>query len=261
MLGIAFIVASYLLSKEFKRNKLPENYAFEITLISVILGVAGSKLLYVMETWAGFIADPIGMLFSPGGLTFYGGFILTTIGIGVYIKRKKLKFLFLADLISPSLAIAYGIGRIGCHLAGDGDYGIPTTLPWGVNYENGLVKPTELLSNSKYALQYPNHIFPNNVPLHPTPVYEFLMAVVIFSILWYYRTKIKIPGRRFMLYLILSGIARLWVEFLRLNQPMLWGLTEAQLISIILIIVGAAGWFLLPPAPVVPIKGKQKKSI
>lgn len=258
MLGIAFIVASYLLSNEFKRVKLPENYAFEITLLAIILGVAGSKLLFLIESWSAFLMDPVGMAFSPGGLTFYGGFILAGAGIAVYLKRKKLKFFTLADLIAPSLAIAYGIGRIGCHLAGDGDYGIPTTLPWGVNYENGIVKPSELLSHTQYAVSYPNQIFPNNVPLHPTPVYEFLMALIIFSVLWYYRTRITVPGKRFMLYLILSGIARLWVEFLRLNQPMAFGLTEAQLISVVIIIAGIVGWFWFKPEPAPAAKGKQK---
>ncbi len=242
MLGLAFIAGSFILSAEFKRVNLKDTYASEITLISIVLGVAGSKLFHLIENWSLFLDNP-GMIFSPGGLTYYGGFILVTTAIAFYTKRKKLNFLMVTDLLVPSLAIAYGIGRIGCHLAGDGDYGIPTTLPWGMSYANGIVKPSEMFAGSNYAAQYPNAIFPNTTPLHPTPLYEFFAAVIIFMILWQFRKKFSTPGKLFMLYLILSGIARLTVEFLRLNPELLFGLTQAQLISVVLIIVGSIGFY------------------
>ncbi len=244
MLGVSFIVASFILSAEFKRVKLKDTFASEITLISIILGVTGSKLFHMIENWSAFLENP-GMIISPGGLTYYGGFILVALGLAFYTKRKKLKFLMIMDLAAPSLAIAYGIGRIGCHLAGDGDYGIPTTLPWGMSYANGIVKPVEMFAGSKYAAQYSNGIFPNTTPLHPTPLYEFFIAVIIFFILWQVRKKFITHGKLFMLYLILSGIARLLVEFLRLNPEFLFGLTQAQIISLVLIIVGAIGLYRL----------------
>lgn len=129
MLGIAFIVASYLLTIEFERKKLNKNFATEITLIAIIFGIVGSKIFSVLESWDDFIADPIGMIFNPGGLTFYGGLLLAIAAIWIYVRKKKIPFAYVADATAPSLAIAYGIGRIGCHLSGDGDYGIPTTLP------------------------------------------------------------------------------------------------------------------------------------
>lgn len=243
MLGISFIVASYILTSEFRRNKIPENIASEMTLLAIIFGIIGSKIFHLFENWDAFLKDIVGQAFSPGGLTFYGGFILATIAIFIFLKKKNISFLLAADLTSPSLAIAYGIGRIGCHLAGDGDYGIPTSLPWGTNYENGIVPPSYMFRGSEIAKSFPGGVVPDNTPLHPTPIYEFLVALIIFYVLWFLRKK-RIPtGNVFYIYLILSGIARLSVEFLRLNDEILFGLTQAQVISIILIISGSLGLF------------------
>jgi phosphatidylglycerol:prolipoprotein diacylglycerol transferase len=243
MLGISFIVASYILTKEYERRKLSANLATEITLIAIIFGIAGSKLFSLLENWDEFLRDPIGMAFSPGGLTFYGGLILATVAIIVWVRRKKIPFLFVADATSPSLAIAYGIGRIGCHLAGDGDYGFPTNLPWGTNYQNGTVPPSVMFRGSEIAKNYPNGIVPDNTPLHPAPIYEFLIMLVVFWILWKLRKKDWADGRLFMLYLVLAGLERFFIEFIRLNPRLLFGLSEAQLISLIMIIVGSAGFY------------------
>jgi phosphatidylglycerol:prolipoprotein diacylglycerol transferase len=183
------------------------------------------------------------MAFSPGGLTFYGGLILVTIAIIVWVKRKKIPFLFVADATSPSLAIAYGIGRIGCHLAGDGDYGFPTNLPWGTNYQNGTVPPSIMFRGSEIAKNYHNGIVPDNTPLHPTPLYEFFLMLIVFWILWKLRKKDWADGRLFMLYLIFAGIERFFIEFIRLNPKLMFGLSEAQLISILMIIIGSAGFY------------------
>jgi len=243
MLGISFIVASYILTKEYERRKLSANLATEITLIAIIFGIAGSKLFSLLENWDEFLRDPVGMAFSPGGLTFYGGLILATVAIIVWVRRKKIPFLFVADATSPSLAIAYGIGRIGCHLAGDGDYGFPTNLPWGTNYQNGTVPPSVMFRGSEIAKNYPNGIVPDNTPLHPAPIYEFLIMLVVFWILWKLRKKDWADGRLFMLYLVLAGLERFFIEFIRLNPRLLFGLSEAQLISLIMIIVGSAGFY------------------
>ena len=254
MLGVSFIIASFILAKEYKRVGLPDSVASEITLMAIIFGVAGSKFFHLFENWEEFIHNPLSMMFSPGGLTYYGGFIVVTIAIILYCWKKKIPFLRLADLTAPSLAIAYGIGRIGCHLAGDGDYGIPTKLPWGVNYENGIVKPMEMFRGSIFEKNFPGGFVPNNTPLHPTPLYEFFGALIIFGILWYYRKKALEPGRLFMMYLILSAIARFSVEFLRLNPDFAMGMTEAQFISVVLFTGGLIGFFYLkgktaPPMP------------
>jgi phosphatidylglycerol:prolipoprotein diacylglycerol transferase len=158
-----------------------------------------------------------------------------------------MNFLYVADLASPSVAIAYGIGRIGCHLAGDGDYGIPTKLPWGTNYEHGIVPPSAMFRGSHIAAGFPDGIVPDNTPLHPTPIYEFLIALVIFAVLFFFAKKYVGSGKRFMLYLILAGLSRFAVEFLRLNPVLLFGITEAQFISLLLVITGILGFVFIKP--------------
>lgn len=264
MLGIAFIVASYILTKEFERRKLNPNLATEITLLAIVFGIIGSKLFHLFENWDAFLQDPIGMAFSPGGLTFYGGLILATLAIWIYVRRKKIPFLVIADATSPSLILAYGIGRIGCHLAGDGDYGIPTSLPWGTDYSHGTVPPSVMFRGTEIAKHYPNGIVPDNTPLHPTPIYEFLAAVLIFYILWKLRKKGWVDGKIFMAYLVFAGVERFLVEIIRLNPRILFNLTEAQLISIVMVVIGTLGFIYLtkrnkpnyiPP----PIKNTGKK--
>lgn len=243
MLGIAFIVASYILTKEIERKKMNPNIATEVTLIAIIFGVIGAKLFHLFENWDAFINSPIKMAFSPGGLTFHGGLLLVIAAVWIYSKRKKIPFLTIADLAVPSLALAYGIGRIGCHLAGDGDYGFPTNLPWGTNYENGTVPPSSMFRGSEIAKGFPSGVVPDNTPLHPTPIYEFLIMLVIFFILWKLRKKEWIDGKLFTVYLMLAGLERLMVEFIRLNPKLLFGLSEAQLISIFLMVAGAIGFY------------------
>jgi phosphatidylglycerol---prolipoprotein diacylglyceryl transferase len=287
MLGVSFIIASYLLTKEVERRKLYPNLATEITLLAIIFGIIGSKLFHLFENWSEFLKNPVEMAFSPGGLTFYGGLIVASIAIFIYSRKKRVPFLVVADTASPSLALAYGIGRIGCHLAGDGDYGNPTTLPWGVNYANGTVKPHRQLAdyfqrNPDMADKYDYHnlsteilgqddygtitAFDTTVNLHPTPIYEFIGAFLIFLLLWNLRKKNWIDGKLFMIYLILSGAARLSVEFIRMNPRILMGLTEAQLISIFLIASGITGFVILSrkkdeeryiPPVIKPVKKKK----
>ena len=290
MLGIAFIIASYILTKEFERRNLGANLATEITLIAIIFGIAGSKILDLIENWQTFIHDPL-IAFSPGGLTFYGGLILATLAIYIYVRRKKIPFLVIADATAPSLILAYGIGRIGCQLAGDGDYGIPTSLPWGMKYPNGTVKPHDMLSTfyhnhpllaakdhfyqlSQQVVGHDNYgtitKFDEVIRLHPTPIYEFLLAVVIFLILWKLRKRDWADGKLFMTYLMLAGLERFSVEFLRLNPHLMFGLSEAQLISIVLMAVGLTGYVyftknkdklpkFVPAPPPKKGEGKMKK--
>ncbi len=252
MLGLAFISANYVLTKELERRKLNPNIATEITFLSIIFGVIGAKALSLIENWDSFLRNPWSEAFSPGGLTFYGGFILAAIAIFIYLRKKKIPFLAMADMVAPSLALAYGVGRIGCHLAGDGDYGIPTTLPWGVNYENGVVPPSFAFQGSDIAANFPNGIVPNNTPLHPTPVYEFLSMMLVTYILWRLLKKNWPNGKVFMVYLVLTGASRFMVEFIRLNPRIMFGLSEAQLISIILIIIGIAGYIYFTSNPQLP---------
>jgi len=245
MLVIAFVVGYYFFLHEVKRKKLDERTAIDITIIAVFCGVVGSKLLFIIENINEFFNSPLKIAFSSGGFTFLGGLILSFIASWIYIRVRKYNFLQSADAIAPSLILAYGIGRIGCHLAGDGDYGIPTSLPWGTNYQHGIVPPTHLFNGTEYAAAFPNGIFPNNTPLHPTPIYEFIASLIIFLILWKFRKSNWRDGKIVTLYFILSSASRFLVEFIRLNPKILWGLSEAQIISTIVLIIGVTGFIYL----------------
>ena len=244
MLAVGFIVGSYLITLEFKRKGLEPNLGNTITLIALVAGVAGSKMLFLVENWSYFLSDPIGMAFSPSGLTFYGGFVLAALAIYLYLRKKGIRFLFAADGIAPGLLLAYGIARIGCHLAGDGDYGYPTTLPWGTDYSKGTYPPSLAFRNfPEIAGKYPGGVVPDHTLCHPTPIYEFIACGILFWILWSQREKIQPVGKLFMLYLIFAGLERFLIEFIRINPRILFGFSEAQLFAIVIILVGLFGWF------------------
>ncbi|MFA6542459.1 MAG: prolipoprotein diacylglyceryl transferase [Bacteroidota bacterium] len=246
MMGISFLIGNYLLTREFKRKKIKADHASNITLIALIGGVAGSKILYLIENLSEFLADPFGMAFSPGGLTFYGGFILATVSIYFYAKKNEIKFIHIADAIAPALLLAYGIARIGCHLAGDGDYGYPTTLPWGTDYSHGTYPPSYAFRGfPEITSQYPGGIVPDNTLCHPTPIYETIICSLFFLYMWKNKEKWTQDGKMFSVYLVLAGIERFAVEFLRLNPRFIFGLSEAQIFSVILIAIGSIGLFSL----------------
>lgn len=266
MLGCGFLVASYLFARELRRRSLDPQLAGTITVLAFGGGVSGAKLFFLLENWEAFLAAPLRMALAPSGLTFYGGFLVATAAIAWYVRKQRVPFLHIADAAAPGLLLGYGITRLGCHLAGDGDYGIPTTLPWGTIYANGTSKPTLALAdyfsrNPESATQWRYHElvpqitgrdhfgpitrFDLTTTLHPTPVYEFLLCALLFAMLWRLRARIHPPGRLFMLYLICAGTERLAVEFIRLNPRIFWGLSQAQWIAIVLTAVGAVGWWLL----------------
>jgi phosphatidylglycerol:prolipoprotein diacylglycerol transferase len=229
-LGLTFIIASALFSRELKRSGYPETFGSTIVLLCLIGGIVGSKLFYILEEWNFGKAKPLSayltkdFLLSPSGLTFYGGLILSMLLVIIFCRMKKIPVLKLFDMMAPPAALGYGIARIGCHLSGDGDYGtIVNGTQWeflGYSYLNGTVptKPGELV--------------------HPTSIYELIIAILVFVILMKLQKRQPATGTVFAFYLILSGIARLLIEFIRLNPAVIWGLTQAQLISICMIILG-----------------------
>ncbi|MBI1804586.1 MAG: prolipoprotein diacylglyceryl transferase [Ignavibacteriae bacterium] len=246
MMGFGFIAASAILTKELKWRGIDPNLGSTITLFAILFGLAGSKLLFVIESWNEFIRQP-SMAFSPGGLTWYGGFVLATVAIWMYSRRKGIPFLRIADAAAPALMLGYGIARLGCHFSGDGDYGMPTNLPWAAVYSNGTYPPSLAFKDFPEVLQKygVNGVVPDTLPVHPTPVYEFLAGILLFLVLWRLRKKFTIDGKLFTLYLILAGIARFLVEFIRINPRLLFGFSEAQLISLVVIVIGLAGFALL----------------
>ena len=244
MLALGFIAGSYLLVQEFKRRTIDPNIANNITLIALVAGVAGSKILFLIENWSSFVVDPFGMAFNPGGLTFYGGFILAALSIYIYGRKKGIPFFIIGDAIAPGMMLGYGIARLGCHLAGDGDYGFPTTLPWGTDYSKGTYPPSVAFKNfPEITGRFPGGIVPDTIPCHPTPVYEFILCACMCWFLWRIRKKIAPAGKLFMIYLVLAGIERFAIEFLRPNPRIVLGLSEAQIIAFILMAIGLSGWW------------------
>ncbi|NBB85452.1 MAG: prolipoprotein diacylglyceryl transferase [Bacteroidetes bacterium] len=210
-------------------------------LLTIVLGIAGAKVFHVLEHVGAFLDDPVGMLFTSGGLTFYGGFLVAGLGVAYYVHRNGLSVPTFADACAPGLMMGYGIGRIGCHLAGDGDWGVAADL---------TLKP-DIIPMWLWAETYPNNILGVSLPepgVYPTPLYEFAMAsVLLFAVLWVARRHPFRSGWLFSLYLVLAGGERLLIEQIRVNVTFdLFGVmaTQAEVISVGLMVAGAVGLWL-----------------
>lgn len=223
MVALALMTAAYMMEADFRRRRI-EADAYHIILVAGFAGLVGARLYSVLETPREFFANPWPMLFSRYGFTWFGGFLAGAAALWMMARKYRVPLLAFLDVASPAASVGYAIGRIGCLLAGDGDYGRPTTLPWGMSFPNGLVPTAERV--------------------HPTPIYEFLTWMAIAAILWHLGAKAsrepRAKGEVFGSYLILTGMARLLVEFIRINSRVLFGLTNAQIVSIGCVIFGAA---------------------
>jgi phosphatidylglycerol:prolipoprotein diacylglycerol transferase len=212
-----------VLGLELQRRGKDPNLASTFVLWAAVGGLLGARVLHIAEQWQAFLNDPLSLVLTGAGFVWYGGLIGGVIGVTLCIRHYGLVWSEMMDVVAPSIARGHGIGRIGCHLAGDGDWGPPTDLPWGVAY-------TKAIDGWPFA---------PGVYVHPTPLYETTAYVLIFAFLWLRRDRISHPGVQFGWYLFLSSIARFFLEFVRVNPPLLWGLSEAQIISIFLAPVGA----------------------
>lgn len=250
------------------REIWPSDFAGNITMYSALFGFAGAKLFHLIENpseFVQFFSNPSVESFISG-LTVYGGLIFGSMGVLIYARSKKIPLRRLCDAAAPAMIIGYGIGRIGCQVSGDGDWGIANPHPqpaylawmpgwlWAYDYPNnvnhdaryeGYLGPlndtyVEKITDPKVPCYegYCTHLVP---PVYPTPVYETFMATVIFAILWLLRRKLKIPGQLFALYLILNGCERFLIEQIRVNNKfellgMIW--TQAELIAVGFIATG-----------------------
>ena len=216
MLACAFIAVVFVLQRELKRRGFVSEVASSIVMAAGIGGVVGAKLYSALQDGQLRFDE----LFSTSGLVWYGGLIGGSLAVSLYILRSPNPYLPTIDIIGPTLLLGYGIGRIGCFLAGDGDYGPPSDLPWAMAFPNGTV--------------------PTDVPVHPTPLYETSISFAFFGILWARRHRLEeTPGVLFGASLILLGIERFIVEFWRINPRIYAGLSTAQFFSIFLVIVGS----------------------
>lgn len=264
----------------------PHDRVGEITMIALIFGLIGSKIFDTFENWDSFLKDP-SSIFSPSGLTFYGGLIIAGIALWWYTKKNKINFLHFLDVMGVVMMLAYGLGRIGCQVSGDGDWGIYNSA-FKTNANGGVFPATEadfnnaLIENAKFFAYHQSqhsffpkpgvlkflpdwffaYDFPHNVneigvklanckdleycnhlpiPVFPTSLYETIVCLILFGILWILRKRIKVPGLLFGIYLILNGAERFTIESIRINVKMNFlsmEITQAQLISSCLIIAG-----------------------
>jgi phosphatidylglycerol---prolipoprotein diacylglyceryl transferase len=250
MVATALLVSGYILQADINRRAnflekrkdakygasgAPRDDGFLIVTVAGIAGLVGARLYHVLETPHEFFADPWPMLLTRYGFAWFGGFLGGFFALIILARRFKIPLLEFFDICAPAAAVGYAIGRIGCLLSGDGDYGRPTLLPWGMAFPNGVVPTTETCVQQGWPL---------TCRVHPTPIYEFFVWVAIAAFLWHMGSKAqrgaKPMGGIFCAYLILTGVARFLVEFLRINPRSFYGLTNAQAASLVSIVVGAA---------------------
>lgn len=244
MMALGFIAADLTIATDCRRRGIDSEYATAIVLWGAVGGLVGARLYDVLDNWRLYMADPITIVWSGSGFVWFGGFIGGVTAAYFVARYYKISPAVTADMCGPALAIGQALGRIGCHLSGDGDWGLPSTLPWAVAYPKAIVG-----WNSQTVLKLDAHDnlvsgFFAGVRVHPAPIYEAILYTIVFIILWSMRGRSGVAGRIFCLYLVLLGGCRFMVEFVRINPRVLWGLSEAQLISAVMIVGGAAGLYL-----------------
>lgn len=250
--------------REKQKQRLPEArletqkiYAYKqvgtLLVLAAISGLVGAKVFHILENFSLFLSNPLSMLLSGQGMTFYGGLIFGAVALISYARWAKIPVVHLADATAPALAIGYGLGRVACQMSGDGCWGIenPNPKPGWLNF----------LPDWAWAFDYPQNVIKRGIsidgcsgdfcrvletPVYPTPIYETTMMLLIFALLWSVRKRIRVPGVLFSLYLILSGIERFLIEKIRVNNVYaLFGLeiTQAEIISLVSVFLGIAGIF------------------
>jgi phosphatidylglycerol---prolipoprotein diacylglyceryl transferase len=222
MLWLAAVCACWALHANFKRWKIDAD-AISIVAIATVAGVVGSKFWHVLEDPQYLFHHPAAALFDRAGFAWFGGLVLGIAALLWQGRTYGIGKLRMLDLCTVAATIGYGVGRLGCLTSGDGDYGIPTKLPWGMAFPHGLV-PTA-----------------PGVRVHPTPIYELIVALLIAWVLWRRGApeRPKPVGQITGEYLLLTGLARFLVEFIRINPKIYWGMSNAQVASIGSMIAGA----------------------
>jgi phosphatidylglycerol:prolipoprotein diacylglycerol transferase len=220
--AMGFVVAAGVAARRFKEIGRPPDWSYEMIFAGLVGGIVGSRLDFLIQNWDDVSDDLLGNLFSGSGLVWFGGLVGGAAGVLLWAWRRGFLGLELLDVASVPLALGYAVGRVGCQLSGDGDYGVETDLPWGMAYPDGTVSTTD--------------------EVHPTPIYESLAMGLIALALWRMRDRLA-PGLLFAVYLVAAGVERLLVEFIRRNDDVAIGLTFAQLVSLAMVLAGAA-WLL-----------------
>lgn len=222
MAFLGFFVGLVVIRRIMQERGYEVRLAYDLVLWAYVGGWVGARLFVIPSGWGYFVEDPIAFLLSSSGWVWYGGVIGGAVAVLWWAHTAGIPLAVAGDITAPGLAIGLAVGRLGCQLAGDGDYGIPTSLPWGMSYPDGVVPTTDRV--------------------HPTPLYEMLLYAAIFVVLWRQRRGGLPPGHLIGQYLVYSGAARFAIEFLRRNPKWIVGLTTAQCFSIASL---GLGWGLI----------------
>ncbi len=236
--ALAAVCAAWVARSELKRYRFDPELVSSMVFTAAAGGIVGARLLLIVEEWNSFIRSPWDFIFSGAGFSWYGGFLGGALALSWWVRRKGIPWLKAADISAPGLALGYGIGRIGCFLAGDATWGKVTDVPWAMAFPSAIFGWVDPLTGIPY---------PPGVKVHPTQIYESIQSLIIFGILWPLRKKAFPPGTIFWLYLILAGSMRFIVDFWRVNRLVGLGMTEYQWISIVLVALGL--WQILRLRP------------
>jgi phosphatidylglycerol:prolipoprotein diacylglycerol transferase len=228
MLWFAAVAGAFVVDRAFRRAGISAD-AVGMVAVAVVAGIVGAKLWHVFDTPSEFRDMGWRVLWDNAGFAWYGGLIFGISALVIQGRRAKIGALRMLDLCAPAAAIGYGIGRIGCFLSGDGDYGID-------------IKPVHFLGTTfhPWGMSFPHGLVPAYVPVYPTPLYELAAGLLIGWWLWLRLGKSHATGAILGQYLVLTGLARFLVEFIRRNPKVLWGLSNAQLASVGAVVVGVA---------------------
>jgi phosphatidylglycerol:prolipoprotein diacylglycerol transferase len=230
--ALGFLACGAIIARRLREIEKPVDWAYEIVFAALLGGLIGARGYFVIQNYNEVKHDLLGHIFSGSGLVWYGGAIGGAIAVIAWMRWRDMFNLVTFDMCVTVLALGYGIGRIGCQVSGDGDYGIRSSLPWAMGYPHGTV-PT-----------------PPGVTVQPTPIYETVAMCLLAYFLWQLRDRLR-PGVIFGLYLVFSGLERLLVEFIRRNKEIFAGLTAPQIESIVSMVIGVvllwvivsgAGW-------------------
>ncbi len=241
-LAVAFLAAFLLINREFRKNDCDVELAWDLHFLAIFGGMIGSRLMFIIENFKDFLADPSSMIFSTTGFSVLGGYVLALALCIIRVRYAGQPFFRMADIYVPGMAVGYAIGRIGCIVAGDGCYGLPCELPWAMSFPKGLVSTLSAknpMLATTFARLFPGRPLPEDISVHPTPLYESISTFILLAILMLY-PKWKIgEGKRFAFFLVWFGISRFLVEFIRLNPFDYFGMSSSQLVSLFFVAIGA----------------------
>ncbi|CAN5846083.1 prolipoprotein diacylglyceryl transferase [soil metagenome] len=268
MMFLSFLTAAYFTSGQLKRYGMPGEHAWDMLAYCAIGGIIGAKLYYLALHWQDLVANPMGELLSRGGLVWYGGLIGGIVAYYLQVRARKLPVATMYDATAPALAIAYAVGRLGCFLVGD-DYGRYTDGPLGIAFPRGAPPSTAGILRYEMGETIPAHI-PDNavVAVHPTQLYEIVLALIMFGILWKLGTKRGFrAGQLFAVYMVLYGVERFLIEFVRAKTDRFLiagvGFSTSQFMSVALIALGVFLWMrqgkVGAPTPLVDPDGRPPR--